>query len=91
MPFMLIEPASFLCLPVESKFKYLKLFDFREIKLSETFVVNGKRLDQLSKKQYLLCQIADYLLNISVPKLKHIFYERLCHLDVLLRGGREFE
>lgn len=88
MPFMLTAPASFLCLPVESVFKYLKLIDFREIKLSETFVVNGKRLDQLSKKQYLLCQIADYLLNISVPKLKHIFYERLRHLDVFLRGER---
>jgi hypothetical protein len=88
MPFMLTAPASFLCLPVESVFKYLKLIDFREIKLRETFVVDGKRHDQLSKKQYLLCQIADYLLNISDPKLKQIFYERLRHLDVFLRGER---
>jgi hypothetical protein len=62
---MFSAPASFLALPVESVFKYLKMTDFRERPLPEDVKVKNGPHDKLTKKQYLLSQVANYIMNID--------------------------
>jgi hypothetical protein len=62
---MFTAPASFLAVPIESVFKHLKMTDFRERQLPEQVKVTNGGHDQLTKKQCLLAQVADYLININ--------------------------
>ena len=41
MPYLFSAPASFLAIPIESVFKYLKLTDFREMQLDESVRVRN--------------------------------------------------
>ena len=65
VPYMFTAPASFMATPVESVFKYLKLTDFREMRLLQHVRVRGVKHDQLTPNQYLLAQVSDYLLCIT--------------------------
>ena len=65
VPTVYSAPASFLALPVESVFKYLKLTDFRERRLPINLVIMNKQHDDLTHKQYLLAQVASYLISIT--------------------------
>jgi hypothetical protein len=84
MPYLFSAPASYKAVPVESVFMYLKLTDFRHRQLSQTLTIKDITHDKLSKKQLLISQVADFILNISDTKMKDIFYSRLKHLRYFL-------
>ena len=65
VPYMFTAPASFMATPVESLFKYLKLTDLRKMRLRQHVRVQGVTHDQLTRNQYLLAQVSDYLLSIT--------------------------
>ena len=50
IPYLFSAPASFLTLPIESVFKYIKLTDFREKLLAEDVLIKNIRHDQLNHK-----------------------------------------
>jgi hypothetical protein len=84
MPYMFSAPASYKSIPVESVFMHLKLTDFRIRTLPTNVLIKGMRHDQLTKKQNLLAQMSDYLLNISDERMKQIFHDRLRNLGSFL-------
>jgi hypothetical protein len=88
IPTVYSAPASFHALPVESVFKYLKLTDFRERHLPINLFIKNMQHDELTKKQYLLAQVASYITSISNLKMKTIYFERLKRLRVFLGEER---
>jgi hypothetical protein len=77
IPCVFSAPASFLCLPIESVFKYLKLTDFRKRSLDASVVVKGHTHLELTHKQRLLAQVSFFINNLSQRMLNRIFNERL--------------
>jgi hypothetical protein len=85
MPYLFTAPASFLAVPIESVFKYLKMTDFRERRLPEHVQVCNGRHEDLTKKQYLLAQVADYLINIAHSTMLSIYRQRFKNLKMFLQ------
>ena len=85
---MFSAPASFVSMPIESVFKYLKLTDFSLMNLRDDFKVKGIENKDLTKKQLLLCQVSDFLLNNKFQKMNAIFHERLLNLAMFLAEKR---
>jgi hypothetical protein len=50
IPYMFSAPASFIAMPVESVFKFIKMNDFREKRLPADFTVRGMQHNDLTKK-----------------------------------------
>ena len=85
---MFSAPASFVSMPIESVFKYLKLTDFRLMNLRDDFKVKGIEKKDLTKKHLLLCKVSGFLLKIKFQKMNTIFQERLLNLAILLAKKR---
>ena len=88
VPHLFTAPASFLALPVESMFKFIKLTDFRERTLSDRLKVTGRSETHLTHKEHLLAQISDFLSSMSPTSITKIYHERLRHLRVFLGEER---
>lgn len=82
---MFSAPASFLALPIEGVFRQIKLVDFRERQLPDSFKVNGNANAALTKKQTLLAQIAHYILTMDTHLVNAIYQERLLKLEHFLQ------
>jgi hypothetical protein len=82
MPYMFTAPASFLAVPIESVLKHLKVTDFRERRLPEHVI---GRHEDLTNKQYLLAQEADYLINMKHSTMLSIYRERFKNLRMFLQ------
>jgi hypothetical protein len=85
---MYSAPASFLALPIESVFRVIKNTDFRKRGLSPDVQIKNLTHQQLSRKQYLLAQVAHFIFTISQKRMNNIYHERLTKLQVFLAGMR---
>ena len=80
-PVLFTAPASFIAVPIEGIFEIIKSFEFCERSLREPTLVREIPADKFTKKQYLLAQLSEHLLNLEKETFMNVFSKRFKQLS----------